>query len=1322
MAPTLRQLRFRRRHIDPDLTPEQREERIKELRRKREARLRVLAVRSVLLAGALVLAVVLLGYWLLTTIGGRDFLLAQIVARLPADAELSWSRAEGPASGPLTLHDVRFTLPRQRDPTCVPTDTATCAMGTIVFTAREATIDPAIRPLLGRRLRLDALQLTGATLDLPESDAPFELPRWPDALPQIAPPLALQADDVRIDGFRVSSAGAPLIDIAHLRGGLVADEGELHIERLRVDSDRGRFTVHGDYAPGDNYRSDLVATAVLPAIGTRTPPRLGFVARGDLARMDVALAGHAPGPLQATLVLRENTEDNDRPRWQLRARADALDVGLLTDPTAAPSETPLSLQFQADGVGGEANLSGDARQGDFTATVLPSKVHLEEQVLRFDPLHLQLFDGQLRLRGHADFNDPGNATFRFAANAHDLQWGGATATGAAPTPVIEANGDFGLAGTMQAWALVGRATLARDGQQADLSLDGRGDAERMRLETLHVQMPTGTLDATGAVAWAPALGWDIDARLAGFDPGYFAAGWDGAVDGDITSSGQTRTDGGLDINADVTDLGGRLRGRPLDGNANFAMHGAAPSGGTTVYEGEVALSLGGSRIDAEGRIDDRLDINARFAPLQLTDLLPDASGTLRGTLRLQGPRSAPDIAADLDGSAIRYGDYSADSVAINGELPWSRGDGAMTVDATGLVAGVALDRLDIDARGAIEALRLDAQAQGEVGRLDLAGNVAHRGNRWSGTIASLQLAPQRGADWQLQQPAAFGWAGGSATLDDFCLASSAGGSLCADADWPRRGVTIDGQGLPLSLASAYLPEQDGRAWLLRGELSIDAQLRPQGNGWVGQARIASASGGLKFSERARRELLRYDDLLLQANFRPQGIEATLATVFNDDGRIDARITTGWDAYAPLAGELAFDTDELTWIELFSADIVEPTGRLSGRIALGGTRAAPRLGGQAQLAEFETGIPSLAIALHDGNLQLNALPDGSARISGSVRSSSAAGNPDSGVLNIDGTLGWQGDDTPLVLNLRGTDVLVSDTPDLRAIASPDLQISYRAGEPLQLTGEVVVPEARINLEGLDGGVSASPDVVVLDPVDPDAGPAAPLAMDLAIVVGDDVRMNGFGLTGSLGGRLQIRARPGREMIATGNLDVGGEYTAYGQDLTITRGRLSWSADPIGDPIINLRAEREIGEVTAGVDVSGRASAPQAEVWSNPASSQSEALAYLTLGRPLSSLSGSERGQLNAASAALTAGGSLLAGQLGAKIGLDDAGVMQSRALGGSVFGVGKQISPRLYVGYGVSLLGTGSVLTLKYLLDHGFDIEIESSSIENRGSVNWRKEK
>ena len=199
-----------------------------------------------------------------------------------------------------------------------------------------------------------------------------------------------------------------------------------------------------------------------------------------------------------------------------------------------------------------------------------------------------------------------------------------------------------------------------------------------------------------------------------------------------------------------------------------------------------------------------------------------------------------------------------------------------------------------------------------------------------------------------------------------------------------------------------------------------------------------------------------------------------------------------------------------------------------------------------------------------------------------------------------------------------------------------------------------------------------------------------------------------------------ACPAASRIAA--LDVAGRYTAYGQELAITRGELSWSNNAIANPALNIRAEREVAGVTAGIQVSGRATAPQAEVWAIPAMDESEALAYLALGRPLSTTSDAEGRQLDAASAALSAGGTLLASQLGARIGLDDAGLMQSRALGGSVFGVGKYRSPSLYVGYGVSLLGTGQVLTLKYLLRKGFDIEIESSTLENRASVNWRKEK
>src|SRR5690606_26969853 len=143
--------------------------------------------------------------------------------------------------------------------------------------------------------------------------------------------------------------------------------------------------------------------------------------------------------------------------------------------------------------------------------------------------------------------------------------------------------------------------------------------------------PTDRLAGSGHVAWAPALGWDFKAALTGFDPGYFAPGFDGAIDGRVATSGRTRDDGGLDLRVAAGALGGQLRGRRLGGRAGLAMRGAAPGGaGVAAFEGDAALTVGQSRLDASGRVDDRIDIQASLAPLRLDDLLPGASGRVEG--------------------------------------------------------------------------------------------------------------------------------------------------------------------------------------------------------------------------------------------------------------------------------------------------------------------------------------------------------------------------------------------------------------------------------------------------------------------------------------------------------------------------------------------------------------------------------------------------------------------------------------------------------------------------------------------------------------------
>jgi translocation and assembly module TamB len=164
----------------------------------------------------------------------------------------------------------------------------------------------------------------------------------------------------------------------------------------------------------------------------------------------------------------------------------------------------------------------------------------------------------------------------------------------------------------------------------------------------------------------------------------------------------------------------------------------------------------------------------------------------------------------------------------------------------------------------------------------------------------------------------------------------------------------------------------------------------------------------------------------------------------------------------------------------------------------------------------------------------------------------------------------------------------------------------------------------------------------------------------------------------------------------------------------------------EPRLDILTEREIESenITVGLQITGYASKPRTRVVSSQAMSDTDALSWLLFGRPLVAVSAGQASSLNARSMALNAGGSLLVGTLGRQIGLDQASISGSRALGDSTLTIGKQLSPKLFVSYGVSLLGIGQVITLKYLLSKGLDISIETEQTDLReqssAALNWRK--
>jgi translocation and assembly module TamB len=300
-----------------------------------------------------------------------------------------------------------------------------------------------------------------------------------------------------------------------------------------------------------------------------------------------------------------------------------------------------------------------------------------------------------------------------------------------------------------------------------------------------------------------------------------------------------------------------------------------------------------------------------------------------------------------------------------------------------------------------------------------------------------------------------------------------------------------------------------------------------------------------------------------------------------------------------------------------------------------------------------------------------------------------------------------------IELSGQDVLVMNLPDRRIEASTDeLSVEWTA-DGIEAFGEVHIPRADIGLGGEESeAISASQDVVfvrVPPGSDRDSqGGDLPLRARIRLLFGDDVHVSGSGLEADLLGNLLVFEEPGSETRATGELDLGGgSFAAYGARLEIERGRLVFAESPVTAPAVDLRASRQIGDVTAGVTATGTLDNPRVTLWSEPPMPQAEQLSYLVLGRPISDVGAQEGDTLTRAAESLgLRGGRYLAKRMGSLFGLEEARIDTGEGgLEQASLVLGKFLSPRLYVAYGVGLFEEGSnSILVRYLLSKQLTLE------------------
>jgi translocation and assembly module TamB len=242
----------------------------------------------------------------------------------------------------------------------------------------------------------------------------------------------------------------------------------------------------------------------------------------------------------------------------------------------------------------------------------------------------------------------------------------------------------------------------------------------------------------------------------------------------------------------------------------------------------------------------------------------------------------------------------------------------------------------------------------------------------------------------------------------------------------------------------------------------------------------------------------------------------------------------------------------------------------------------------------------------------------------------------------------------------------------------------------------------------------------------------LHAEVRLTLGDEVHFDGFGLTARLEGDVLARQEPATPTTATGELRIlDGEYRAYGQGLVIDSGRIYFAGGPVTEPALDVRAVRRPKEgILVGAHVQGTLQEPSFELFSEPSMTQQEQLSYLVLGRSLDETPDGQGSALNRAVLAMgLKGGDFLAKNIGQHVGVDEIGIETGSGEAGApsdpeeaALVVGKYLSPKLYVSYGIGLFDPESVLELQYEISRNWKLVTQSSGESTGADVLYTVER
>ncbi|PWI33633.1 hypothetical protein DI392_09225 [Vibrio albus] len=864
-------------------------------------------------------------------------------------------------------------------------------------------------------------------------------------------------------------------------------------------------------------------------------------------------------------------------------------------------------------------------------------------------------------------------------------------------------------GTSERYRLTALADLSgKPVPDARISLSGQGDQQQLNLADMLVNTLGGEIRGQVHADWSGPVSWQGQLTLQHIQPGRQWAQAEGALSGSLATSGKLLDSGGWQVDMPALDIQGIIREYPLTVKGRLTAEDKSGQGDIHLITDGLSLRHGRNGISLTGSMNEELDIRARVDIPDLQHSLSDASGRITGTLALQGARDKPELVSSLRATQIRYGEFLVGTASFNADIaaqPMIQGQ--LDLQAEGArYNDQAIDSLSLALSGQQDNHRLNLDVLSEIAdiHMQVSGGIettdagfSPDNVTWQGSLDSAQVASRQGK-WDLGQPAKLAYSGTAqqVSVQAHCW-KQAGSRLCLTEDM-QAGASGNAhvalQSFDFKQIAILLPEDiqleggadlTGRLSWLPGQLPAAqvALILPQGRVLM-KGKKAISQG--------------WEQAQLNASMNAGGLESDWQIQLTDNGDVSGAlaVTDLLSESKEVSGQVKINNIDLAILDAWLGDYSHLGAIVNSDLSLSGPLLHPMVHGRLLIDDILAQGEFTPVEINAGQVTLE--------FSGYQAELAAELQSADGTLSVSGDGQWQDLDAwASRVSIHSDELQISLPPTAEIKARPDLQIEASPGLA-KISGDIYLPWARLEVEELpESAVSVSSDEVVLDknlnPVKEKKPMTLTVETDVRVHIGDDFRLSAFGLEGYLNGLLNISQKDQAPFVV-GDVEIrDGTYRSFGQDLIINEGKILMNG-PVDRPYVSIKAIRNPeniqDEVTVGIAVTGLASQPEIEVFSDPDMPQANALSYLLRGRDLDTESGDNSMTMTLIGLSLAQSGKIV-GEIGEAFGVSDLQLDTAGSGDDSQVTVSGYILPGLQVKYGVGIFNSLGEVTIRYRL-------------------------